>query len=127
MGQGFLKIARFIIDMYELQQLKRERQAVALAKFGEIEVEEFREIFRRMDSGADGTVSRRDFSKLLSDVVGSAATAAEWTKLTALLKASGCEGDGVDFPEFLSLMRKLQQEDWAHINSQCAAFVRKEE
>jgi len=116
----FLSLARYCQDLVEMGELQHEKDAIKKIGFDSSEVDEFRSLFM----GGTGQLgdSRITFSEL-QDLLGkvlplghkNAEALREELKATTRTKQG--TGEDADFPEFLQLMRRLLDSNFAGIAS----------
>lgn len=124
--QGFLRMMRSVQDDADEDTLKYEAGAIKATKFEQSEVKEFRNVFQMFDGDSDGELTYTELVKLLGGIVPLGHKASK--ELVVLLRREDVDLDkdgsrDIDFPEFLSLMRCVLEEDWAGINSRSAALA----
>ncbi|CAJ1344096.1 unnamed protein product [Effrenium voratum] len=120
---AFLALARICHDFIEASKLKRERQAIQDTGFADAEVDEFRTLFmgQASPSGLPGSFSYRlafdDVKLLLHNVVPLGHKNVQvLRKQVRLVNKHGIQGDdSVNFPEFLHLLRRLLDANFAGI------------
>merc|ERR1711974_318950 len=99
--------------------------AIVDTKYLRKEVADFRAIFQMFDTDHSGDMGFDEFQTLLSQIfpVKTVCGAKMKKELEALLKDTpGVDeaGEGeLDFPGFLRIMRRLQDENFAGINDKC--------
>jgi len=106
---------------------KKERRCADAARFGRVEVREMRAIFKEQfntDSSVDG-LSFQDCLSALSKIVGRVREKAE-CDLRAHFQASDDNQDQMlDFPEFLLLIRRLQDTNWMDTLGKSSKLLRR--
>jgi len=113
--QDFLRMMRAIQDEADATEFARELRVAVECKFKRSEVKEFRKIFKMFDNDTSGQISYDELYQLFEGLVP---LGAEATKdLKQVLASVDSDGDrALDFAEFLIIMRKLQDKNWAGIN-----------
>jgi len=112
--QEFLNLMRTVEDLGHLTQLQKERQVVEDTHFSTAEVSEFRLIFLEVTQG-EPKMSLQDFKELMSPVCpmgdrNSHAISGLW------LEICGDVTKMFDFPDFLQMMRRLLDMNFANMN-----------
>lgn len=124
----FLRLMRQLHDLENLQSRHDEEQAIMQTLFTQTEVEEFRTLFLRAErteeEAADGGRRRQLSLARFREMIGTICPLGEShvAELMAVLRETLglCEGHvgleaGMDFPEFLLLMRRLLDDNFANI------------
>jgi len=121
--EDFLRLVRRLSEVQDAERLAKEKKVVEETSFTQEEVREFRELFLASDLDANGEITIDEAKKMIRTVcpLGDA-LAAKFTAIfhTATSKSVKEGRDQADFPEFLRLMRKLLDEDFANIKSRTA-------
>jgi Ca2+-binding EF-hand superfamily protein len=124
----YLKLMRLLQDEEDMAKYNRERGAVASSGFSRTEVSEFRSIFQSFDSDSSGVMTFDEFGGLLEAIFPvNVVHGAKMTKELHVVfnDVMGIDEYGeslpVDFPGFLLIMKRLQDEDFGGINEQVAA------
>lgn len=125
--QDFLRVVRFVTDRVEGDLLRRERVVVAEIGLTDIEVQDFRQLFRAGGGEKSGTVSYSAFGRLLSGVVPSSIADTATGELHARLRKSDSGGCGyLNFPDFIHAIWSMQRDDWHGINGVAKAIVERD-
>lgn len=115
----FLQLARACQNLVESDMWQQDSEAITKTGFDKNEVNEFRTLFLGdSQPGADHThVSLAHVKELLGKVVplGHKRSLALERQLTSMKGVSGQGEDSVDFPQFLLLMRRLLDDNFAGI------------
>eukprot|EP00438_Fugacium_kawagutii_P001775 Skav227152 [mRNA] locus=scaffold133:759709:765021:- [translate_table: standard] len=116
----FLALARICHDIIELDNLRREREAIEITGFSSAEVDEFRGLFMEhsTDSGLPGnyrsSITFRELKSLLHNVIPLGDGNIQGLKMhVRMVRRPG--DDSVNFVEFLHLMRRLLDLNFAGI------------
>lgn len=113
----FLAMMRQYHDEKDEEYLRKEEAAVLETGFSKDEVDQFKEIYNSADKYKSGELSFQEVRAMLSVVIPSGVLEEQVKELTEIL--CGCDEDGnreTDFPEFLILMKKVQNVNFAEIN-----------
>jgi len=115
----FLQLVRACRNLVEAEMWQQETEAIAKTGFDKNEVNEFRMLFLGdSQPGEDNTyVSLAHVKELLGKVVplGHKRSLALKEQLASMKGGSGQGEDTVDFPQFLMLMRRLLDDNFAGI------------
>lgn len=134
-GDGRLDFGDFLLMMRQYQdkkdeeQLDKERTAVEDCKFTRPEVEQFRAIFHGSTSeasfGSTSSMSLAEVRRVLSRVVP--ISEQQVIELSGIIKEVS-KGTSVitGFPEFLRLMKRLQDDNFANLNGAAAEIAQRE-
>eukprot|EP00747_Dinoflagellata_sp_TGD_P212903 gnl/TRDRNA2_/TRDRNA2_85935_c0_seq1.p1 gnl/TRDRNA2_/TRDRNA2_85935_c0~~gnl/TRDRNA2_/TRDRNA2_85935_c0_seq1.p1 ORF type:complete len:813 (+),score=232.40 gnl/TRDRNA2_/TRDRNA2_85935_c0_seq1:299-2440(+) len=116
----FLKLMRLLQDDKERRALEKERTAVKETGFTYNEVKEFRQVFgmfRHNDNS--GEMSFEEFEAMMANIIPMGDKNAEL--LHNMLLDNDTDGSlTVDFPEFLTMMKKVKDDDFAGVNEKAA-------
>jgi Ca2+-binding EF-hand superfamily protein len=116
----FLQLMRLMQNQVDQRRLDKEKTAVEATGFQREEVVEFRKIFQMFDSDGSGEMSIDEFIQLIGSIV-TVKGDAKVQELKNMITEVDDGGDReLDFPEFLRIMRKIQDEDWNNINETLA-------
>jgi len=126
--QDFLRLMRTCREMQDRERILKEHKAVVDTLFSTTEVQEFRELFLATDDSNNGELSLPEFKRMIGSIcpLGDKISA----ELTVLFRGITCKQKGVeghrdqaDFPEFLWLMRKLLDINFASIREKTGAHA----
>jgi len=113
---GFLQLMRRFLDDSDAQMLRKEEEAIARTGFSPDEVTLWRDIFVKFDADHSGEYDTSEGKKLLSAIGIVIHDRSMNVKYFALFKeADEDQSGGVDFAEFLLLMKKLIDCDFGGI------------
>jgi len=122
----FLLLMRRYQDEKDEEELQREAAAIEFSQFNKEEVEQFRVIFDRADNDKSGELSLTEIRRMLGAVV-----LIRDEHLDQLAQIVGeVDQDGnreCDFPEFLRLMRRVQDLNAFDINEKAEKIAKTEE
>jgi len=123
----FLRMMRQFQELREKDRLEKETKAVQESKFDSDEVEEFRVLF--IGEEEDRTeLGFSDFRQMIIRCCTSLKEAETAQLQTIFKEIIGGDGQGkADFPEFLRLMRKVLDVDFANIQEQSQRVVEQAE
>jgi len=118
--QDFMRLMQQLQELQNQEKIAKEQRAVSETGFSQQEVQDFRELFLANDAGA-GCISFQQLTKMLAPFcpLGDKNTS-ELAQLvqTTTGKQKGAEGyDTLDFPDFISLMKRLMEIDFAGIRN----------
>jgi len=121
--QDFIRIMRQFHDIQTQEQNNKERQATEESGFRTEEVQDFREMFLACDEAGVHELMLSDIKKMLANicVIGDkqlAELAGHFREVSKRWGKSEDHRDRIDFPEFLLLMKKLIEVNFANIKSQ---------
>jgi Ca2+-binding EF-hand superfamily protein len=123
----YLQLMRLIQDAADLQKIEKEQTAVQATGFLREEVAEFRKVFQVFDSDASGEMSFDEFISLIATLVPDQDTNMS-RELQNMLKDIDKDGNrSLDFPEFLRIMRRVQDDNWGEVNQRAAEKVAENE
>jgi Ca2+-binding EF-hand superfamily protein len=118
----YLRLMRLLQDEVELKKLDREKTLVKESKYSRKEVSDFRSIFQSFDSDHSGEMSFDEFLVLLSailppEIVNGAKMRPQLHSMFEGVQGVAESGEKyLDFPGFLLIMRRIQDEDLGGIN-----------
>jgi Ca2+-binding EF-hand superfamily protein len=117
----FLGLMRVLQDESDTIKLAKEKSAVQATGFQREEVAEFRKIFQMFEHDASGEMSFEEFTILIGSLVPVGGNTDAKRELQGMLKEIDKDGNrSLDFPEFLSIMRKVQDNNLGGINEAAA-------
>jgi len=103
----FLHLMRLFQDRADYAQVLTEQKAAADAGYNHSEVRDLRKIFKIADSDASKKLSLKELDEMLGRLLELSSSLKR--KLTQILRELGLENTkGMDFSDFLKLMRRLQ-------------------
>merc|ERR1712070_762936 len=110
----------------ELVRLKREKEVAEMCNFSQEEVSQFREIFTEFGEGSTGEVTIVEVRKILR-ALNMKLDSVQYERLKEIVsecETAGGQG-GCKFPEFLTLMKKLMDVNFADINNAARTTLHK--
>jgi len=122
----FLRMMRVVEEEALRDALATELRTIAACGYSKSEVKEFRKVFRMVDRDATGDVSFSELERMLSKLMP-LGTKATQSLMSQLMSLDTDKDRSLDFPEFLRMMRKLQDENWNQINQHAAEVAEEEE
>merc|ERR1711957_113938 len=103
-------------DEDEVKKHVRENDTIQQTGFARAEVHEFRQVFAMFDADGSGQINFTELEEMFNHLLPMGSKAI--LQLKNYLTSSDVDGDReADFPEFLTLMHKLQTENWNDISS----------
>jgi len=116
----FLGLARYCQDLVEMDMLREEKEAIKKIGFDASEVDDFRSLFMGGTGQiGDQLITFSEIQELLGKVVPLGHRNVQALKEELLVATSTKQGrksdDSADFPEFLALMRRLLDSNFAGI------------
>jgi len=120
----FLVMMRQYYDEKDEEYITKESAAIAETGFSKEEVQSFKDIYGSADKDNSGELSKDEVRAMLQVVVH--LNDDQVKELTGIL--TQCDEDGnreTDFPEFLKVMKKVQDLNFADINSRSEQVVRR--
>jgi Ca2+-binding EF-hand superfamily protein len=111
----FLHLARHWYDICEKEQHAKERIAVRETEFTVQEVAEFRELFVGSDTGDRTGLTLKELRGMLERIAPLGHNNMEHLRSVFRQNAESGSGRTCDFPEFLQVMRRLLDENFAGI------------
>lgn len=115
--QEFLLLMRLVSNRCSRERLAKERAAVVATHFSVRELREFRKVFKSYATNSSGDMSFEELQSMLGSITRAAQGARGSQELLEVLRRYSRGDDGVDFPEFLHVMRDLVAQNWGNINS----------
>jgi len=119
--QDFLRFMRQVHDLQERDLAKKEQLAVRETRFEHEEIEGFRDVFLNAALPADGErkqflteLSFNDLAKMLADICPLGAEN-RGLLFNIYEDVVDSRSQGADFPEFLRIMRRLLDDDFANV------------
>merc|ERR1712096_583478 len=113
--RGFLQLMRQFLDDSDAQMLKKEEECIERTGFSQDDVLLWRDVFTKFDLDRSGAYDPSEGKKLLG-ALGIQMDRAASVKYGAIFKEVDEDGSGdLDFAEFLLLIKKLIDEDFAGI------------
>jgi Ca2+-binding EF-hand superfamily protein len=115
--RAFLKFRRGIIGIQDRQRYTKQRAAIQLTNFSDVEVYEFRRMFLESDFDQDHVISMSELASLVGSIVPLGHKNEVKLRMLfdeALVTDLGClppSYDTLDFPQFLVFMRSLDTID----------------
>lgn len=130
-GEGLLfdlsavcQICRQIQDVKDEEYLDKERRAVEDTKFSTSEVESFRSVFEAADLDGNAQLTTQELKGIIQKILYM--DDRKVRALASLMRELDEDGDGLaDFPEFIRLMRRIQDGDFLGIGKAAETRVRK--
>jgi len=125
--EEYLKLMRVLQDDSELLEYTREKEAIEASNFSRKEVSDFRTIFQMFDSDNSGSMSFSEFVGMLGQIFpDNLIRGAKMTEeLQALLdethKPEEDEERRIDFPGFLIVMRKMQDQNFGGLQERLSS------
>jgi len=115
----FLVVMRVLDDLQVMDRVRREKLAVRSMGISPKELSELRKLFHQFDDDNSQELAPAEVEAMISRIVP---LDYEGTReLAAHLQAVDALTDGeLDFPEFLNLVKRLQDSNWHGINEICA-------
>eukprot|EP00746_Dinoflagellata_sp_MGD_P003861 gnl/MRDRNA2_/MRDRNA2_107481_c0_seq1.p1 gnl/MRDRNA2_/MRDRNA2_107481_c0~~gnl/MRDRNA2_/MRDRNA2_107481_c0_seq1.p1 ORF type:complete len:960 (+),score=200.42 gnl/MRDRNA2_/MRDRNA2_107481_c0_seq1:57-2882(+) len=121
--KDFLQLCRQYQDERDEEQLTREAAAVEKTGFKPEEVAEFRNVFKSADMDCNQYLSNFEIRHLLSRIVGSFSETSGKELVGIFREFSGDGARQLDFSDFLLLMKRLMDMNFADINTKAAEIV----
>merc|ERR1740121_974768 len=124
--QDFCIMIRQFLDLQAEEKANREQRAIDASGFSTSEVQEFRELFNQTDTEDHGELMWADIKGLVVSVSKPTAKStavlykafhdarSERALLLSLNKDAVNHPEGLDFPEFLNLMKALLASDFCN-------------
>merc|ERR1711879_537014 len=113
-------------DIQDRERFAAEQKAVQEVNFSKHEVSEFRKLFMSVDTDGDGLISRLQAMQMMETICPlGAKNTAEFTSIFRQIveRRSGYEGEDLaNFADFLYLVKRLVDVDFAQINERSKAW-----
>jgi len=137
-SDGSLGFSEFLHLMGQLQEIEdrerfaQEQAAIQLAGYSKDEVLDFRKLFLAVDTDADGLISRHQAMTMMETICPlGAKNAADFTSIFREVVQRRIVEEGAEemanFADYLTLMKRLVDVDFAQINERAKTFVLFEE
>lgn len=127
---GFLDAVRVWQDRAEFAEVRREQEVVQAMGLSATELEGFRGIFDNATGRNSRFLSYAGLAELVFRIMPSLQHASQEPLESAsetfgqlLARTGPCRHERLDFPQFLQVLQRLQDEDWQNINGSVEAIA----
>lgn len=124
----FLRFMRAVEDFRHTMQLEKERRVISETKFTGQEVCEFRNIFLAKSKGMP-TISLQAFKDILEPIcpMGDRNSTLIMRMFAEMAEGESKETGTLDFPDFLQMLRRMIDVDFAGLHERTKSFGQKHE